>query len=152
MCPWATQINYSVVRCNALSEDSGFGRMVHVTICKSCRGDRQSACYREHYAGGLRARLLVGELPRYQKACPIDVSEAFTKFRRAAGDEAAQALLKEMFYRQIELPENAGGLPAIEVGTKIEMLAKAHGMESVIEEIAREQDAEPARDSAANPL
>jgi len=127
-----------IVVCKLLSEASGFKRACSEKFCQHCMESGANDQGISHpglnqvFVGGLRARLLSGDCPRYQTPNPIDLSDVFATYREAAGDDAARALLPMMLRRQGAIAEDQGGHPPNVVARKLLDLAKANDMEDAL--------------------
>ena len=84
------------------------------------------------YKQALKGRLIGGDCPRYQIPNPVDVDAAFTKYRTAAGDQAARYTLTEMYEYQSKIQESDGGDSAEVLADKMATLAEKNGMEDVL--------------------
>lgn len=89
-------------------------------------------------AGFLRARLIAGDCPRFQKPNPVDMPAAFALYRQKAGDDKARSLLAEAFERQAAIPEEDGGDPIKTLVEKFAALAAANGMTATMDQIGEE--------------
>ena len=144
-CPNAQKQNESFVLCGKLTEACGFRVSFQRRFCEACLSNGRHAepvetspQWAAEYRGALESRLISGDVPLYQEPNPVDLQAAFAKFKKLAQKPQQRALLKRMFRRQAALPPDRGGHPPEVTAEKIEALAKAHGMEDVIQEIREE--------------
>jgi len=81
------------------------------------------------YKQSLRSRLIGGDCPLYQGPNPVNVGDAFIKYRTASGDLGAQDLLAEMLDRQLQKAKSnvEGCDPVSVVKDKIATLAEDNG-------------------------
>ena len=146
-----------IIKCRVLQAATGLRCACHHRVCEQClaSGLAQEPASDPRWVarikGAMISRLVSGDLPRYQQPDPVDVPALFARFialaakdrerdgqGRFVNETEARDLLKRMFAWQAAIPQNQGGHPTAVLVSKFDALAKAHGMEHVLEEIVSE--------------
>jgi len=79
----------------------------------------------------LRHTCRFGELPKYD--WNVDMKAAFALYRQLAGNAAARKLLPDMLIKQGSVKEVDGGIDPEVLAARFDEIAKAEGMEDVLE-------------------
>lgn len=132
--------------CSKMSEWLGWRAGCAKEICARCIKSGANtqpvtaAIWRGRLAFHLKLRLHVGDCPRYTRASePLDMADAFRKFRQLMGLQAARDLFEEMAFRQASISEGAGGWQPEVVAEKLAALAVEHGLEASVQHSAAEE-------------
>ena len=130
------------VHCAHLSNAAGYP--IGTSACRSCQqvggADRpvaETPLLRRLLIGHLRTRLCLGDCPGAVQD-GFDVHAGFALHGTLVAPDERRALLKRMFRKQAARPVGKGGDRPEVIAQKIEALAKANGMEDVLDEIRRE--------------
>jgi len=135
------------VKCLLLSNTLGFACSLPATVCATCdakvpldsevkgKSAEESKTLGPRLRHYLKARLLAGEAPRYQKANPLDTAKAFKKYVSLTTRREQVELLRDMVIEQARLDESKGGLSKDRIISTVEAIAEEHGLTMELEDV-----------------
>ena len=146
-CKWASKPSiakrsdgstWTTVRCAIIRASGLILGALPEACCVGCDATDKDDADLTRYPK-LRARALtllhqtcfLGELPKNDWTS--DMKAAFALYRQLAGAAAARALLPDMLTKQGAVKEADGGLPPETLAARFDEIAKAEGMEDVLE-------------------